>query len=42
MLYIVIDTNQDFCFDTFKEAESKAIQLGYNTLRDNKGGKYYI
>jgi hypothetical protein len=42
MLYIVHTETQDFCFDTFKEAELKAIQLGYNTLRDNKGGKYYI
>lgn len=42
MIYIVTDEIQDFCFNTFKEAEKKAIELNYNTFKDNKGNKYYI
>jgi hypothetical protein len=42
MQYIVIDWEQDFIYNTFQDAVKKAIELGYNTIRDNKGNKYYI
>ena len=42
MMYIVLDENQDWCFTNFEEAKNKAIELGYNTIRNSMGDKYYL
>jgi hypothetical protein len=41
-MYIVKDLEQDLCFNTFEQAELVAKKLGYNTIRDFQGNKYYL
>jgi hypothetical protein len=40
--YIVLDEEQDWVFDDFDVARAKALELGYNTMRDNYGEIYYF
>jgi hypothetical protein len=42
MQYIVMDIQQDYVYNNFNDAVLKALKLGYNTIKDNKGNKYFI
>ena len=41
-LFIILDENQDWVYEDFDVARAKALELGFNTMRDNYGEKYYF